>query len=290
MKILVTGSEGNIGRKLVPYLRKLGHEVTRLDIMQEYADDYIKHDVRDEFGDIGHFDVIYHLAGMVSRITCEKARRLAATTNIMGICNIIIWCLKENVKLINFSTSEVYGNIEGLMSEDRGDIDPNNLYGFTKMVAERFIMHDVVNGLKAVTVRPFMIYDEDETRGVHRSAMIRFAEALVNKQPITVHLHSKRSWLHIEDAVEAFEKCMHLDEHEIINIGHPIIKPMAEIAFIMCELLDLNPTEYVKAKELPSKMTLVKEPDLTKQKELLGFEPKISIEEGIKRVIEKCQE
>jgi len=49
MKILVTGSEGNIGKKLVPYLRSCGHEVMRLDIQQGYADDYFKQDIRDAF-------------------------------------------------------------------------------------------------------------------------------------------------------------------------------------------------------------------------------------------------
>ena len=290
MKILVTGACGNIGKKLVPYLRKCGHKVVRLDIAQEHADDYIKHDVRDGLIYPYECDVVYHMAGMVSRITCEKARKLAIETNILGTYNMVEFCMDRNLKLINFSTSEVYGPIDGLMSEHRDDINPNNLYGLSKMLAEKLIEYEIANGLDAVTVRPFMIYDENETKGVHRSAMIRFAEALTKKEPVTVHMHSKRSWLHIDDAVEAFERLMQLDSYEIINIGHPIIVPMTKIAITMCEMLDLNPTEYVRGATLPERMTLIKEPDLTKQEELLGFVPKISIEEGIARVIEKCRE
>jgi nucleoside-diphosphate-sugar epimerase len=286
MKILVTGSEGNIGKKLVPYLRKCGHEVMRLDIVQKYEENYIRHDIRDFLGWYGKApDVVYHLAGCVSRITCEASRNLAVSTNILGTYNMVNFCLLYGAKLINFSTSEIYGNIEGLMSEDRDDISPNNIYGHTKLLAETLVEYEVPNGLKAVTVRPFMFYDEDETRGVHRSAMIRFAEALSKKQEIKVHMKSKRSWLHMDDAVEALERCVHLDKYDIINIGHPDVKPVSGIAAVMCNILKLDTADYVKGIELPEKMTLVKEPDLTKQKELLGFEPKISFEEGIERVI-----
>jgi nucleoside-diphosphate-sugar epimerase len=163
---------------------------------------------------------------------------------------------------------------------------PNNIYGLTKLTAEQLVRYETINNnLNAVTVRPFMFYDEDETRGVHRSAMIRFAEALSKKQEITIHMKAKRSWLHMDDAVEALERCVHLDKYDTINIGHPDVKPVSGIAAVMCNILKLDTADYVKGIELPEKMTLVKEPDLTKQKELLGFEPKISFEEGIERVI-----
>ena len=179
MKILVTGACGNIGKKLVPYLRKCGHEVTRLDISQEYAKDYIKHDIRDPIGAIGtfDFDVVYHLAGIVSRIVSEEARMLTVSTNIDGTYKVARFCQAIGAKMINFSTSEVYGNTDKIMKESEFCF-PNNLYGLSKLIAEQLVEYEVKSGLDAVTVRPFMLYDEDETRGIHRSAMIRFAEAL----------------------------------------------------------------------------------------------------------------
>lgn len=293
MKILVTGSEGNIGRKLAPYLRKCGHEVMRMDIMQEYADDYIKHDVRDPLYTCDlpfKPEVVFHLAGMVSRITCEKAPHLAVDTNIVGTSNIIQFCKSMGAKLVNFSTSEVYGNQGGVLCEDKTGLMPNNIYGVTKLMVEQLVDYEVKNYLlRAVVVRPFMIYDESETKGVHRSAMVRFAEALVKKEKIVVHKGSERSWLHTEDAVRLFEKCMYLNDYHVINIGNPNIVSMMYIAKCMCTELGLDPMKYIIEKELPKKMTLVKRPSLEKQKDLLKYFPIVDVETGVGALIKRMQ-
>ena len=294
MKILVTGSEGNIGRKLVPYLKKAGHEVMRMDIVQEFADDYAKHDVRDPLYacDLNFEpEIVYHMAGMVSRITCEKAPHLAVDTNIVGTSNIVQYCKSVGAKLINFSTSEVYGNQDCVLNEDTTPLKPNNIYGVTKLMAEDLVAYEAKhNGLKAVTVRPFMIYDEDETPGVHRSAMVRFAEALINKQKITVHKGAERSWLHISDAVEILATIMH--ETGVYNIGNPDTVGMISIARLMCGHLKLDGADYIEIKKLPEKMTLIKVPDLEKQACAMSQKlPFVPVETGIARLLKrmKCE-
>jgi nucleoside-diphosphate-sugar epimerase len=177
------------------------------------------------------------------------------------------------------------------LSEDRLDIAPNNRYGLSKYLAEKLVEYEVNNhDLKAITVRPFMYYDEDETIGDHRSAMIRFAEGLLNGKKIRVHKNSQRSWLHMDDAVSALEKLIYLDKYHVINLGHPSVVHTEYIAKYMCERLEVDFKKRVELVDLPSRMTLAKIPDLTKQKALLGFEPKISIEEGINRVLGKVKE
>ena len=74
---------------------------------------------------------------MVSRITCEKSAVETISSNLLGLTNIIEVCKLYNSKLIYFSTSEIYGNIGGLLSEDRADINPNNRYGLTKLLGEK---------------------------------------------------------------------------------------------------------------------------------------------------------
>jgi len=296
MKIIVIGSEGNIGTKLVAYLRRCGHEVLRADITQHFADDYVQTDVvslLDLYDAASKFrpDVIYHLAAMVSRVTCEATPHMTIDTNLSGTNNVAQICKTLGAKMINFSTSEIYGNIGGLLSEDRADIAPNNRYGLTKYLGEKIVEYEVHNhGLKAVTVRPFMYYDEDETIGDHRSAMIRFAEGLLNGKKITVHKNSKRSWMYMDDAVVALEKLIYLDRYHAINLGHPNVVETEYIAKYMCEKLGVDFKRYVELINLPEQMTLIKIPDLTKQKALLGFEPRISIEEGINRVLTKVKE
>ena len=153
------------------------------------------------------------------------------------------------------------------------------------------VQYEVQNhGLKAVTVRPFMFYHEDETRGDHRSAMIRFVEHLMKKETIEVHKGSKRAWLHLEDSVIALEKLIYVDEYMPINLGHPRVVETEYIAHYIAEKLDVDYDRYVIENELPNRMTLVKIPGLERQKNVLGFEPKINLEEGIDRVIAKIEE
>ena len=296
MKIIVIGSEGNIGSKLVTYLKECGHEVLRSDIIQHYAADYVQTDIvslLDLYPTAISFnpDVIYHMAAMVSRVTCESAPHLTVDTNLAGTNNVIQLCKTLNAKMINFSTSEVYGNIGGILSENRSDISPNNRYGLTKYLAEKIVEYEVTNhNLDAVTIRPFMYYDEDETLGDHRSAMIRFAESLMIGEEITVHRNSARAWLHMHDAVKALEKLIYLNKFHAINIGHPNVVETEFIAKYMCNKLDRDFSKFVDLVNLPDKMTLEKRPDLTLQKELLGFNPSISIEEGMDRVLNKVKE
>lgn len=296
MKILVIGSEGNIGRFLVAHLRKKGHTVLRVDIEQQWAEDYVQTDIvsmADLYPHAIRFnpDVIYHLAAMVSRVTCENAPHLAIDTNLSGTNNVIQLCKEVGAKLINFSTSEIYGNIGGVLSENRPDIMPNNRYGLTKYLAEQLVEYEVEHyGLQAINVRPFMYYHESETRGDHRSAMIRFAEHLLKREKIEVHKNSKRAWLHMEDAVVALEKLIYIDEFMAINIGHPELVDTEYIARFFCEKIGVDYDKYVVENELPKQMTLIKTADLTKQKEILGFNPRISVEDGMERVLNRLRD
>lgn len=289
MNILVIGSEGNIGYRLVPLL-KLNHNVMRADQVQGYNDDYVVCNILN-IGDLIQVfkktkpDVVFLLAAMVSRLTCEQSPYLTVDTNITGLNNVIQLCKSFDAKLIYFSTSEVYGNIGGYLSEDR-DCKPNNLYGLTKYLGEKLVEYELTNGLNAFIVRPFMFYDECETVGNHRSAMIRFVEALSAKKKIVVHKNSKRSWLHMIDAVKVIEQTIFLP-FNIMNIGSNELVETEQLAQIICSELGLNPDDYIIKVPLPEKMTLEKYPDVRKQIELTGIEPTITLNEGVKRVINR---
>ena len=175
------------------------------------------------------------------------------------------------------------------MSEEN-ECHPNNLYGLSKLLAENIVNYEVNNGLKAVIVRPFMIYDEDETIGIHRSAMIRFAENLIRGREITIHQGAKRSWLHIDDAVNAFEQLLYVSNPLLINIAYPIVVDMTMRAAAMCNRLNLDFDKSVNIIDLPEKMTLQKYPHLVLQDHYLNFNPNIDLNEGIDRVLKKVKE
>jgi nucleoside-diphosphate-sugar epimerase len=128
-----------------------------------------------------------------------------------------------------------------------------------------------------------MIYDEAEDLGDHRSAMIRFAANLARGRSIEVHRGSARGWLHVSDAVRAIEAAAQVDRYAAINIGHPDVVPMADLAEMLRAELEADPS-LIRVTSLPSQMTLVKRPTLDRQRTMLRIEPLVSLREGVLRV------
>jgi nucleoside-diphosphate-sugar epimerase len=161
---------------------------------------------------------------------------------------------------------------------------PTNRYGLSKWLAEQLVEYEVrTSRLRAVTLRPCMVYDEMEDVGEHRSAMIRFAFNLAHGRPIEVHRGSARGWLHVSDAVRAIEAAARVERHTVINIGHPEIVPMIELAEMIRMELGAD-SSLVRTGPLPPQITLVKRPSLERQRMLLGFEPRMPLQEGVRRV------
>jgi nucleoside-diphosphate-sugar epimerase len=276
-------------------LKSKGHKVFGIDHQQRFKEGYKTVDINNGADLINTFyefdpDVVFHMAAMVSRVTCEASPCTTVKTNLYGTENVIQLCKQVKAKLIFFSTSEVYGNVEGLLSEYRLDLQPNNFYGLSKLMGEQLVRYEVENGLNAIIVRPFMFYHEDETLGDHRSAMIRFVTDLLKGQKIIVHKGSKRSWMHLDDGVKVLETLCQIDGFQILNIGSAFVFDMSSVAGMICEELGLKYENYVFEEPLPKKMTLHKIPDLQRQHDLMGLSATIDIREGIKRVIAKVRE
>ena len=291
-KALVIGSEGNIGKPLVKHLRSSGYEVLESDIKPGWRKNYVMADVRNPADLLPAFDwkpdYVFMLGAMVSRVTCEQASSLAIATNLAGTQNVLDLTKRANAMLIYFSTSEVYGPDVEIMDESIPP-RPNNRYGLSKLLSESLVQYEVEQyGLKAVTLRPFMVYDENEDLGDHRSAMIRFATELSREKPIEVHRNSERSWCHITDAIRAFEAATRVNEYAVINVGNPDLRPMSELAQMICRELGA-PLSLVRTVDLPQRMTLCKRPTLVRQQQLLGMVPEISLEEGVRRVCARAK-
>lgn len=287
-RALVIGSEGNIGKPLAAHLRAQGWEVLCADIKPGWRKDYLQVDINQPADLMPTLrwkpDVIFALAAVVSRVTCEQASSLAVSTNLGGLNNVVLLAQAADAKLVYFSTSEVYGPTDGPMDETLTVPRPNNRYGLTKLLGEQLVDYEVAqHGLRAVTLRPFMIYDENEDFGDHRSAMIRFAHDLARGRPIQVHRGSARGWLHISDAVRAIEAAAGVEEHAVINIGHPDVTPIEALAEGLRTRLNASPS-LVTPHDLPARMTAAKQPSLARMRDLLGVTPKVSLDEGLDRV------
>ncbi len=294
MRSLVIGSEGNVGGPLVDYLRDRGHDVLEVDILPGWRPNYLMADITRPGDLLPAFDfqpeVVFLLSAMVSRVTCEQAAGLAIDTNLSGVNNVLQLCKRVGARLVFFSTSEIYGPEVEIMDESLPDPRPNNRYGLSKLLGEKLVEYEArTYGLRAIALRPFMIYDENEDFGDHRSAMIRFAHRLATGRSIEVHEGSARGWLHISDAVRAIEAASRVDSYTVVNIGHADIRPIWELAEKIRHRLGADKS-LVKVRTLPERMTLVKRPILNRMANVLGVTPAISLDEGVERVCERTTE
>lgn len=292
-KALVIGSEGNIGAPLVRYLRAQGYEVVESDIRPGWRDGFIMADINQAIDLLPAFDwgpdVVFLLSAMVSRVTCEQAASLAIATNLGGINNVLQLCKRVGARLVFFSTSEVYGPDCDPMDEAASSPKPNNRYGLSKLLGEQLVEYEArTHGLSAMSLRPFMMYDEEEDLGDHRSAMIRFSSELAAGRPIQVHRGSARSWLHVTDAVRAIEAAARRRDYAVVNIGHPDVTPMEVLAEKIRRELQAS-ADLIVASDLPARMTLVKRPVLERQRTLLGITPRVSLDEGIALVCRRVR-
>lgn len=293
-KALVLGSEGNIGAPLVRHLRARGWQVLEADIRPAWREHFVMADINHPVDLLPAFDwqpnVVFLLSAMVSRVTCEQASSLAVGTNLGGVNNVLQLAKRVGARVVFFSTSEVYGPECDPMDERLSVPRPNNRYGLTKLLGEQLVEYEArTHGLEAVVLRPFMVYDENEDLGDHRSAMIRFCAELAQGRPIQVHRGAARGWLHISDAVGAIEAAANQRDYAVINIGHPDIVPIEDLAEMIRRELGA-PKALVQVQELPERMTLVKRPSLARMRDLLGIVPTVSLDAGVRLVCRRVQE
>jgi len=300
-RILVTGALGTIGSYLVPYLRDRGHEVICCDMMIRDYDDYVRADIS-SFEDMyrvfkdSYVDTVIHMAAEVGRMVGEAYPQKMITINAVGTLNVVRLCNEFGLRLVNFSTSEVYGHLfdKGVVFESDIEFHGNpfmttNIYALTKLFSEAIVKHYVDNyGLKAVSVRPFMIYAANEFPSKYRSAMINFVHnALIDKKLI-VHKGTTRAWCYVSDFAEAIRLIVELpfkDTYEAFNVGSDEYHTSEEVARVVLDACGKS-YDLMELIKPPNKfLTRVKKFSIEKIKGL-GYKPQVSLKEGVKNVVE----
>ena len=303
VKILITGGLGFIGKFLTKKLQELGHKVISLDLHIRDYDDYVRADVSD-FLDLqkkvkkyGNFDYIIHMAGEVGRIIGEEHPSKMIHINDIGTLNIIHLALEMDAKLMYFSTSEIYGKLfeNGEVSEDSVyNLSPfklTNIYAISKYFGETLINHYVNNyNLKAVGIRPFMVYGPGVIASKYKSAIDRFIFNALTGVPFYVHKNSERAWCYIDDFIDGI--ILILNNHkfedkvyEAYNVGTQEYRDMEDVGKIVLKYTDA-PSNLMKIINPPNKFIVTKKRFSNKKLQQLSFVQKVSIEEGIKKTVE----
>lgn len=296
MRILITGSRGFIGSHLIAQLGKdPDNEIYEFDRRRVDARNYFRGNIADYISLENAFRksqpaIVIHLAAVVSRRECEEAPQTAVEENVKGTLNLVTLTEKYRARLIYAGSSEEYGNSfsSAPLTEDTPFGVPTSIYSMTKRMAEELVQYFATyKGMKATTVRFFMLYGPGELPSGYRSALVRFVDAALNNEALTVHKDTERSWCYIDDAIECVIRIIKRKQelpYEVFNIGkdEPIsTEDLAKKVVHMCG-------SKSKINSIPPPPTIipVKRASFEKAKRVLAWEPGTTLDDGLARVVE----
>ena len=291
--ILVTGGAGFIGTNLTNELRSRGHDVWTCDIIQGEDPQHIRADTGvyqqiDKIFRKHHFDFVYHLAAEYGRWNGEDHYENLWRTNVIGTKNMLRLQELHRFKMVFFSSAEVYGDYDGLMSEDvmeRIPIKQMNDYAISKWAGElQCLNHATMFGVEVVRVRPVGCYGPHEYYSPYRGVIPIIVYCCLMNKPFTIYRGHKRIFDYVEDTCRTLANIVdNFISGEIYNIGSRedwviTIEELAEI--ILAETgADRSLAQY---KDSETFTTRVKVVDYSKSRRDLNHDPRIDIHEGIK--------
>jgi len=295
MKILVTGGLGFIGSHLVRELKRRGHEVWVCDLMHSHMENYIRCDVSkfrqvERIFEEHNFDYVYHAAAEYGRRNGEDYYENLWLTNVVGTKNIIRMQERKRFRMIFFSSAEVYGDYDGIMSEDIMDkipIKQMNDYAISKWVNELQIMNSAaMYGTETVRVRLFNVYGPGEHYTPYRGWIPTFIYKALRDEPYVVYLGHKRTLEYVDDVVRALANIVdNFKPGEVYNLGGDELYDIKYVSDMILKLLGKDDSKVIY-KEAEPFTTRIKRPDSSKAKRDLGFKITVPLEEGLRRTIE----
>jgi len=294
-KVLVTGGRGFIGSHLVKELISRGHEVWVCDLMHCDAENYVRCDVSkyrqvERLFEEHDFDYVYHAAAEYGRWNGEDYYENLWLTNVVGTKNVLRMQEEKKFRMIFFGSAEVYGDYDGVMSEDVMDkvpIKQMNDYAISKWVNELQILNSAAMfGTETVRVRLFNVYGPGEHYTPYRGWIPKFIYKALRDEPYTVYLGHKRTLEYVEDICKALANIIdNFKPGEVYNLGGDQQYEVKFVSDLILRLLGKDDSK-VTYKEAEPFTTRIKTPDSSKAKRDLGFKLTVPIEEGMRRTVE----
>ncbi len=309
MRILITGAAGFLGSHLCERLLRDGHQVVGMDNFITGSPEniaglsgtpgfsFIRHDVSDFIFVPGKVEAVLHFASPASPnprspfgyvnlpIQTMKAGALG-THNTLGVARA------DKARFLLASTSEIYGDpLEHPQSESYwGHVDPigpRSVYDEAKRFAEALTMaYHRFHGIDTRVARIFNTFGPkmhlDDGRVVPN-----FLQQALCGQPLTVYGDGQqtRSFCYVDDLVEGIIRLLFSDEHQPVNIGNPVELTILEFAEMINKLVGNQAGVIYKPAERLESDPQRRRPDITRARTALGWEPQVSVEEGLQRTI-----
>jgi len=309
--ILVTGGAGFLGSWICEALIEQQAKVICLDnlasglqsnilhLMAKGNFKFIQHDITQPIFFDEPIDVVMHLASRASPFEFEKYPIQILKANTLGIWVALGIAKKHYARFLYTSTSEIYGCAEEIPTSEeyRGNVNPvgpRSCYDEAKRCGESYVIaYQMQHGLDTRIARIFNTYGPRmRAEGVYGRVIPRFIEQALSNKPITIFGDGSqtRSFCYVTGQVEGLLKLAFLEEAkgEVINIGSDKEITILELAELVKKLT--KSSSEIEFHPLPKDDPPRRKPDITKAKEILDWEPKVELKEGLSKMIEWFKE
>lgn len=301
-RVLITGGAGFLGSHLCDRFLAEGYEVIGMDnlitgdlrniehLASEPAFHFVQHDVTEFIHVPGNLDVVMHFASPASPIDYLEFPIQTLKVGSLGTHKALGLAREKGARLLLASTSECYG--DPLVHPQREDywgnvnpVGPRGVYDEAKRFAEAMTMaYHRYHGMQTRIVRIFNTYGPRMRLNDGR-ALPAFMSQALRGEDVTVFGDGSqtRSFCYVDDLVEGIYRLLHSDEVEPTNIGNPnemTILQFAERVLALCES-----QSRIVFKSLPVDDPKVRQPDISKARRVLGWEPRFDLDEGLARTL-----
>jgi len=301
MKVLVTGGAGFIGSHLCERLIAQGHEVVCLDnfftgrrdnirhLLDYHRFELLRHDVCEPL--LLEVDQIYNLACPASPVHYQYNPIKTVKSNVMGTLNMLVLARRVGARILQASTSEVYGepHVHPQTETYWGNVNPIGLrscYDEGKRVAETLMMdYHRQNKVDTRIARIFNTYGPRMAESDGRVVSNFIVQAL-RGEPLTLYGDGSqsRSFCYVDDLVEGLMRLMNSDEiHDPVNLGNPGEFTIRQLAEVIAELCEAELT--IVYRPLPQDDPTQRRPDISRARELLNWQPTIPLRQGLERTV-----
>ncbi len=302
MRIVITGAAGFIGSHLSEALLNAGHSVVGIDnlLTGDVANiahlagrdfQFIKHDVTNYIYVEGAVDRVLHWASPASPIDYLELPIPTLKVGALGTHKALGLAKAKGARFVLASTSEVYGDpLEHPQKEtywgNVNPIGPRGVYDEAKRFAEAMtVAYHRYHGVDTKIVRIFNTYGPRMRVNDGRAVPAFIGQALRNEDvPVFGDGSQTRSFTYISDLVRGIIALMESNVNEPVNIGNPHEMTIAEMATLIIKMTGSK--SKIVHKPLPTDDPKVRQPDITRARTLLGWEPKVGLEEGLGATIE----
>ncbi len=299
---LVTGGAGFLGSHLCDFLLERGHRVICVDNLETGSLENIQHvrqpEFRFEMLDItSHYEIdepvdfVYHMASPASPIDYARLPLHTLKVGAYGTHNTLGLAKRHRARFLIASTSEVYGDPQVHPQPESywgnvNPIGPRGVYDEAKRYAEALTMAYLrQQGVNTCIARIFNTYGEKMRLNDGRAIPAFMSQALTDK-PVTVFGDGSqtRSFCYVADLIRGLNLLAESGLHEPVNIGNPSEMSLLEMAQLVVELTESRSEIVFEA--LPVDDPQVRQPDITRARDLLGWEPEVELRDGLARTIE----